>query len=1057
MTQTSRLVLEIDSRDAEQKAADTRKALEALEALGIPTQRSMAKAGSGMESAGKSAEKATGSIDNLAESSAGAGATTQKASETYGQASARLLAMAKSSLEASDYVKTLSASTLKAGGSFDVAADKARSLTELARRFREESDANVGTNIKQADTVRKAASATGTYSEELERLLGSIDPVRRKQVELVSQQRELAAAFKKGDIDEAGYKRFSAIIGDNASAMNNFSAATKGSQRDAAQLLNAIQSGDWQGVARNFQQISVSAGGAGNALKSLGGMASALINPFTIASTAVGLFAFAAYKGYEQAELYRKALTLTGSAAGKTADDLIALSGSIAGGRNFSEASQAVLALADNGQLVGEAFTQVARAATELSVATGKSAGDIANQLSNTKGSVTDLAAEYSDKYGVITQAVFDQVRSLDLQGDKMGAIKVLAGAVADEMGARNKEMVESTRGLAKAWDELKASVTGVWEEVKSGLSASPELFKLQHLQGQLQDAQKIGDKALITGLEKQVALAQQIVDAKTQASEKTSAELQERKATITADKAWQEDGLKYRTNQQKMEKDIADARARGLAAKVSEADIEQRIANIRTEYASKDPKEPRTPSPKAYTEDAGMKMLDAARQTQAVLAQQNSSLNAQGIATEKVGTQAQALIKWEQQLADIKGKKTLTADQKSLLASQDLITAQLKKNVALEKEAQLSRDIQQSQKDQVQLLTLTGQLRAANSLRSSLDYAAQMNEYERQGNVEAIKRLELMIKIRDINLQSAQKPGTVEGVSQAPQVQGLDASVGGAYSEIDRLNQESAKIDAWRAAELAKQQAYLDLSAISEETYAERVANIHEQGRNSQAKIEQAKNQALMAGASDFFGNMASLSQSGNKKLAAIGKAAAIAQATIDGYAAIQKALAAFPPPFNFAAAAAVGVATTANVANIAGIGFSGGGYTGPGGVNEEAGTVHKGEIVWSQKDIQRYGGVAAVESLRNGNVSAMPARASSSVTGGSMQAMSSAPPQIKIYVSGDGAGGSVSSTEGYEQMGQAVLATVRAEMPKIARSVIQQEKGQNGLLDPNNRRNAA
>ncbi|MBU1817230.1 MAG: hypothetical protein KKB08_10810, partial [Gammaproteobacteria bacterium] len=46
---------------------------------------------------------------------------------------------------------------------------------------------------------------------------------------------------------------------------------------------------------------------------------------------------------------------------------------------------------------------------------------------------------------------------------------------------------------------------------------------------------------------------------------------------------------------------------------------------------------------------------------------------------------------------------------------------------------------------------------------------------------------------------------------------------------------------------------------------------------------------------ASDFFGNMTALSQSQNKKLAVIGKAAAITQATIDGYLAVQKALAAF------------------------------------------------------------------------------------------------------------------------------------------------------------------
>jgi len=62
MAQTSRLVLEIDSRDAEQKAADTRKALEALEGAGLRVKPAMDKAGDGMEGAGKSAEKTTKSL-----------------------------------------------------------------------------------------------------------------------------------------------------------------------------------------------------------------------------------------------------------------------------------------------------------------------------------------------------------------------------------------------------------------------------------------------------------------------------------------------------------------------------------------------------------------------------------------------------------------------------------------------------------------------------------------------------------------------------------------------------------------------------------------------------------------------------------------------------------------------------------------------------------------------------------------------------------------------------------------------------------------------------------
>jgi hypothetical protein len=45
---------------------------------------------------------------------------------------------------------------------------------------------------------------------------------------------------------------------------------------------------------------------------------------------------------------------------------------------------------------------------------------------------------------------------------------------------------------------------------------------------------------------------------------------------------------------------------------------------------------------------------------------------------------------------------------------------------------------------------------------------------------------------------------------------------------------------------------------------------------------------------------------------------------------------------------------------------GFADGGYTGPGGKYSPAGIVHAGEIVWSQDDISRWGGVGVVESMR-------------------------------------------------------------------------------------------
>ncbi|MNL13209.1 hypothetical protein D3C87_1341110 [compost metagenome] len=74
-------------------------------------------------------------------------------------------------------------------------------------------------------------------------------------------------------------------------------------------------------------------------------------------------------------------------------------------------------------------------------------------------------------------------------------------------------------------------------------------------------------------------------------------------------------------------------------------------------------------------------------------------------------------------------------------------------------------------------------------------------------------------------------------------------------------------------------------------------------------------------------FAAIASLSNSNNRELAIIGKGAALTQIAIDTPVAVGRALAAFPPPFNFVAAAAVGAAMAAQAAQVAGLNFATGG----------------------------------------------------------------------------------------------------------------------------------
>lgn len=117
-------------------------------------------------------------------------------------------------------------------------------------------------------------------------------------------------------------------------------------------------------------------------------------------------------------------------------------------------------------------------------------------------------------------------------------------------------------------------------------------------------------------------------------------------------------------------------------------------------------------------------------------------------------------------------------------------------------------------------------------------------------------------------------------------------------------------------------------------------------------AKSRQEKlDEDLVNNRNASLSRITALVNSNNKELAAIGKAAALTQIAIDGPIAVTKALAAAPPPFNFALAAGVGAAVAAQAANVIGVKFNKGGFiSGEGatmGPDTTVAEVRKGEMV--------------------------------------------------------------------------------------------------------------
>ncbi|HBO4168684.1 phage tail tape measure protein [Pseudomonas aeruginosa] len=366
---------------------------------------------------------------------------------------------------------------------------------------------------KEAAEKQRLVAAQNRQIEAMQRTVNSIDPVTAALARLEKQEAALRGLRAAGGLDDAGLaaglEKIAAKRRDiegTGGAINKLGLTSKEARENVLQLGNALSTGNWRVAAHNIAEIGVNAGGAARGV--IGVLA-----PIGLLAAAMGALSAAYLAGQRQANDFTKAIIGTGNASGLTAQQLTDMLGRLGKSGDFSEASEALLALVRSGRQVGSAFEDVARAATEMSAVTGRSAGDIATELAGAKGKVADLAAEYNRQYHFMNVDTFAQIEALERQGRSMEALKLLAGTLASEMSARNREIEASTRGIVKAWDDATKAVKRYWQELKSRTAADPETFKLQVLQGQLEDSRKLPDSTLnrknIEFLEKEIALLQ--------------------------------------------------------------------------------------------------------------------------------------------------------------------------------------------------------------------------------------------------------------------------------------------------------------------------------------------------------------------------------------------------------------------------------------------------------------------------------------------------------------------------------------------------------------------
>lgn len=367
---------------------------------------------------------------------------------------------------------------------------------------------------------------------------------------------------------------------------------------------------------------------------------------------------------------------------------------------------------------------------------------------------------------------------------------------------------------------------------------------------------------------------------------------------------------------------------------------------------------QPKTHKEKAYTEDAATRLLDQ-------INQQTAAMQSQLDASDKLNSATQARVKFEQQIADLKSKTQLTADQKSILSRSDEILQAYKQQEALQNSVKTLDDYRKMQ-EQVK----TKDERTNDLLKTRLELLekAKATGHLKPGEYEKTRA--------DIYQNTdMQLPSTVRNVvgNLTPTGGRLSGTFEGMQGQINEYDQAQQELQRWLA---AQEEAYAKAGEITAEGEA-RMTSIRQRAADANQVIEAQKNTIISAATQSLFDSTAEIMRTGFGEQSAIYKvafAASKAFAIADSMVKIQQAIASgavsAPYPANIIAMASIAAQTASIVSNIqavSGVGFASGGYTGPGGKYQPAGIVHKGEYVFDQASTNRIG-VSQLEALRNG-----------------------------------------------------------------------------------------
>ncbi|ATE86100.1 tail tape measure protein [Shigella phage Sd1] len=224
----------------------------------------------------------------------------------------------------------------------------------------------------------------------------------------------------------------------------------------------------WLIAIQQGGQIKDSFGGVANTFR----FALAALNPFVVAAGALGValgaLGLSAYQAYQNTSQLNQTLTLTGQSANLSAGAVQKLA------RNAAEAAGATQGLGHeianglvaSGNRTVAQISIITEATARWATVTGDSADDIVKNFDKIANDPVKGLAELDKQFNFLTAGQLKYIEQIRVTEGQTQAVTAATKLFADVMENRLTKVAESLTPLEKAWDSFKNFVSRVWTDI---------------------------------------------------------------------------------------------------------------------------------------------------------------------------------------------------------------------------------------------------------------------------------------------------------------------------------------------------------------------------------------------------------------------------------------------------------------------------------------------------------------------------------------------------------------------------------------------------------------